>query len=138
MHTLDNTRLEVREKPVMTLEEALRRRQRMEPSRVSSMQAGSLLILVAGRSYTIVGVKSQSAEQLSRIAEQIPRDRSIARMSFCTPETSLGVNILLEESQLSVRHECEVVNQLTLSTSDGRSSGLRVEEPKLRYATPLH
>jgi len=49
MRTLDNTRLEIREKRVMTLEERLRRRQRMELSHVSSMQAGSLLIVAAGR-----------------------------------------------------------------------------------------
>jgi len=59
MRTLDNTRLEIREKRVMTLEERLRRRQRMEPSHVSSMQAGSLLIIAAGRSYTIVGVEEK-------------------------------------------------------------------------------
>jgi len=59
-------------------------------------------------------------------------------MSFCTQETSPGVNDLVEESRFSVRNECEVVNKLTSSTSDGRSSDLRVEEPKLGYATQLH
>ena len=45
----------------MTLEERLRHRQRMEPSHVSSMQASSLLILAARRSYTIVGVEEEES-----------------------------------------------------------------------------
>jgi len=59
-------------------------------------------------------------------------------MNFCTPETSPGVKVLLEELQFSVQNECAVVSELTSSTSYRRSSDLRVEEPKLGYATPLH
>ena len=47
------------------------------------------------------------------------------------------MNVLLEESRLSVRNKREAVNRLTSSTFDKRSSGLRVEEPKLGYASPL-
>lgn len=44
------------------------------------------------------------------------------------------MNALLEESRLSVRSEREVVNTLTSSTSDKRSSDLRVKAPKLSQA----
>ena len=80
--------------------------------------------------------KNWSAEQLSLTTEQISRDWSRACMNICAPETSPGVNFLLEESQLSVRNKREALIMLTSSTSDKRSSDLPVEAPKLGRTSP--
>ena len=66
--------------------------------------------------------------------EQISRDRFAACVDLWAPETSPGVNALLEGSRLSVWSEREVINTLTSSTSDKRSSDLHVKAPKLGQA----
>jgi len=57
-------------------------------------------------------------------------------MNLCVPERLPGVNVLLEELRHSVQNKWEAVNMLTSSTSDKRSSDLRVEAPTLGHTSP--